>query len=665
MTLQGQMNKGARFAMLLLALMLLSVASPVQAASAPSAAEVKAALAAFKDADRRKWSDFQKQRAKVRHADLRKILDWIDLKSEGVSHGFEEVTAFIADNPDWPDQWSLQRRAEEVMPPSLSDERVLAWFSEREPVSVDGRIRYGAALLNTGRRKEAETFLRETWISGDFGPRQESQYLKLYAPYLTQADHVDRLERLLWDDRHEAAKRLLNRVDKDHRLLAIARSRLALKKGGVDSAIAQVPKHLQNDPGLLFDRIRWRRRKGRDDQALDMLLNANPTNNAPEQWWEERGLMARKALKDGLITDAYRIAKNHGLDDGGQFAAAEWLAGWIALRYLNDADAALNHFSNLYGKVNYPISRARAAYWAGRASEALNQKKSAALWYSIGARFPTTFYGQLAGAREGKGELKIPPDARPDATETHAFEHHELVRMALLLHKIGAVREVDPFLLHLVNLSQSAGWRALTADLALEFERPDLAVRIAKKSVLAGQPLIAPGYPKITLPKMNLPQSLPQPERPLLLALIRQESGFNPLAVSSAGARGMMQIIPTTARRLARKIKLRYSKSLLTADPDYNMTIGTYYLASLLDRYEGSYVLALAAYNAGPSRVSAWIKDYGDPRDGATDPIDWIENIPFNETRNYVQRILESLQIYRARLGNTQIALTLEQDLTR
>ncbi|CCQ73475.1 lytic transglycosylase domain-containing protein [Magnetospira sp. QH-2] len=664
MKLQGRIN--GWFVVTALVVLLAVFVTPLKThAAAPSKAEITAAKAAFKAADKKKWNTFRKHRNQVRHTDLRKILDWIDLKSEGNSHTFDEITAFIADNPDWPGQWTLQRRAEETMPPGLSDERVAAWFSEREPVSVDGRIRYGAALLNSGKRDEARVFLKDTWINGDFGPRQERQYLKLYAKHLDRADHKARLDRLLWDDRHVAAKRMLNKVDKNHRLLAIARSRLALRKGGVDRAIAQVPKSLKNDPGLIYERIRWRRRKGREGQALELMLSMKPTDQAPEQWWEERSILTRIALKKGQVTDAYRIAKNHGLESGSQFAAAEWLAGWIALRYLGDADVALNHFSNLYGKVNFPISRARAAYWAGRANEALNQKKSAALWYGIGSRFPTTFYGQLAGAKEGKSALHIPPDARPDAQETGIFEKNELVRMALLLDRIGEVKRVNPFLLRLVDLSQSAGWRALTADLALELERPDLAVRIAKKSVLAGQPLIAPGYPKITLPDAHISKKLPTPEKPLVLSVIRQESGFNPRAISRAGARGMMQLMPTTAKRLARKSKVRYSKTRLTSDPDYNMTIGQTYLATLLDRYEGSYILSLAAYNAGPSRVKAWIGAFGDPREGIADPVDWIENIPFNETRNYVQRILESLQVYRARLGNTQIALTLEQDLNR
>lgn len=651
---------------LVMALMLAPVlADAAEVPPKPSAADVKNVERAYSAADRGKWKRFRSLVRRIEDPLLRKVLLWTDMKRPESSVSFEVISEFIAANPDWPGQWHLQRRAEESMPPSLPDPRVLAWFSEREPVSVDGRIRYGQALLSEGKPDEAREFVTRTWISGDFGPRQERQFLSLYKKLLTRDHHEARLDRLLWDDRHTAARRMLSRVSKGQGLLARARTALALRRGGVDAAIARVPAELRSGPELSYERVRWRRRKGRDESAMELLLSLPPQPDNAEDWWIEREVLARKALHRGRITDAYRLAKEHGMDSGAAFAAAEWLAGWIALTFLKDHDAALNHFSNLYGKVNFPISRARAAYWAGRASASLGQRKGAQIWYGIASRFPTTFYGQLATARMGRGELRIPPDARPDAQETYAFGRHELVRVSKVLAAAGQKKRIGNFILRLADLSQSAGWRALAADLALSLERPDLAVRVSKKSVLEGQPLIAPGYPVLTLAVPPRISAGDRPEQALVHALIRQESGFNERAVSRAGARGLMQLMPRTARQVARKSGLRYSKRRLLTSPDYNTQLGQAHLAKLLKRYDGSYILSLAAYNAGTGRVKGWLNDYGDPRFGGTDPIDWIESLPFSETRNYVQRVMEALQVYRTRLDKTQVALSLEKDLHR
>ena len=661
-TSRSVMRLAAAGGLALLCVLLFS--SPNLAAKTPTG-DAKLVADALKVAKKGKWSLYHKYRRRISDPLLRKVLLWTELKDPGASASFEDISTFIAANPDWPGQWHLQRRAEEAMPPSLSDSRVLAWFNEREPVSVDGRIRYGQALISQGKVEKAREFVVRTWITGNFGPRQERQFYSLYRKFLTREHHEARLDRLLWDDRHKAARRMLKRVGKDLQNLAVARSRLALRLGGVDAAIARVPKHLKDHPGLQYERLRWRRRKGRDKDALALLLSLAPQKDKPAKWWIEREILSRKALKNGSVTDAYRLARDHGLESGAAFAGAEWLAGWIALSFLEDYDVALNHFSNLYGKVSYPISRARAAYWAGRASAALGQRKSAEIWYDIAARFPTTFYGQLAATRMGRGDLKIPPDAKPDAEETDAFEAHELVRVAHRMARIGQNKRIDPFVLRLIELSQSAGWRALAADLALRLDRPDLAVRVSKRSVLEGQPLIAPGYPTLTLPEPRKVKPAKRPEPSLIHALIRQESGFNERAVSRAGARGLMQLMPRTARQVSRKVGLRYSKNRLTSSPTYNTTLGQTYLAGLLDRFDGSYILSLAAYNAGTGRVRSWLKEYGDPRRSDTDPIDWIESIPFSETRNYVQRVMEALQVYRVRLGKTRVALSLERDLHR
>jgi soluble lytic murein transglycosylase len=630
-----------------------------------SSADVRDGRIAFKAADAGDWDTARTAAAEIGDPLAAKLLFWFDVTRLGGSGSFADITKFISENPDWPDQKVLCLRAEEAIDDTVADQTILSWFDGREPVTTEGRVRLGAALLNAGEVERARAVIRDVWVHGRFSIDAERTFYTTYRNLLIVDDHVERLDRLLWQGRLSEARRMLGKVDAKYRALAEARLRLREMDRNVDGAIAKVPPALKEDPGLIYERLRWRRRKGRDLSARE-LLKAYPLDNArPRLWWAERSILARDALAEGHVSEAYRIARDHALTEGAGFAEAEWLAGWIALRFLEEPKVAFTHFTTMFRGVKYPISRARGAYWAARAAEADLRPNMAELWYQTAAQYPTTYYGQLAANRlNPASELQLPPDPHPSAEETAFFEGHELVRAVRMLAAFGQTDRLSPFLLHLGKLSDSAGWKDLVASLAATLGRPDLSVAIAKQAVQHDRPLIANGYPSIRVPEVDSTLA-PSAEVPLILAMVRQESAFNFKAISRAGARGLMQLLPTTARTVAGKLKLSYSRQRLTADPDYNLKIGRAYVSTLLDTFNGSYILALAAYNAGPARVKQWQQVNGNPRGNVIDAVDWIESIPFAETRNYVQRTLENLQIYRTMLNETKVALRLESDLKR
>ncbi len=596
---------------------------------------------------------------------LAKVLRWLNYTQPNSGATFAEITDFIRTNPDWPQIPTLLRRAEEAISVATPDSVVIAWFSDHKPQTVDGAIAYGKALVNAGEADKAATLLRRTWITGNFGPLQEREFLANFRQMLTDADQVARLDRLLWEHQDTAAEQQMVRVNDDQRVLAQARMALDNAAPNAEALAAKVPDALKNDPGLIYEMVRYRRQHNMDDQAIELLKH--PLRNAvhPDMWWSERAILARRALQQGQISQAYDIARDHGQTEGAGFADAEWLSGWIALRFLDDREVALNHFSAMYDHVTTPQSRARAAYWAGRADEALGRGDDAVRWFNQAARHVTTFYGQLAASRLDHEQLwPLPADPLPTAEDIQSFERHELVRAARMLGEIKETDLLRPFMLRMNEQAKTAGERALAADLATTLGRADIAVTVAKQSERQGVPLIASGYP---IPRLQVAE---KPEQALVLGLIRQESAFHFEAVSSAGARGLMQLMPATAAKVAKALKVVFKKkealaSALTRNPSLNVKLGSAYLNDLLDDFNGSYILSVAAYNAGPSRVRKWIRDMGDPRNPEVDPVDWIESIPYSETRNYVQRVLEGVQIYRRRLGTTDLARSLEGDLHR
>lgn len=625
-----------------------------------SSADKERYKAAFKDAGKSRWSQAKRKSAAAENPLPGKVIRWLEMTRRGANVSFKSYIQFIEANPHWPRQHMLRQRAEEAIRFSTPTEDILAWFAKHEPVTTDGRVMLGRALLKAGLREEAAEVLRAAWVEGAFGRKQERQFVAGYRHMLTREDHLRRMDRLLWDGHRHQAARMLNLVPSEIRALATARIRLRRNRRSVGDVLRRVPDDLTSHPGLLYERLRWRRRRGRVDEALEILESPPLDLVRPDLWWDEREIVTRRVLERGEAARAYELARDHRLEYGADYAEAEWLAGWIALSFLKQPAKALVHFERLYEVVRYPISLARGAYWAARAEEALGNTFGAREWYSKAAEFNLTYYGQLAAARIDAENLPSDPSERPQPNAGHiaAFNAHELVRVVLQLDELGQGRYMRSFFDRITEVFDEPEMQVLAGRLALSLDRPDLAVRLARRAYRRGEALTAAGYPVIDVPDGG-------PEQALLLSITRQESNFKTRARSPSGARGLMQLMPATARAMARKVRVKYSRARLTRDPEYNLKLGRAYISWLLRRYDGSYVLSIAAYNAGPVAVNRWVREHGDPRTPQIDPLDWVEMIPYKETRNYVQRVLENLHVYRQRLSEQQIAYSLHQDLTR
>jgi soluble lytic murein transglycosylase len=616
---------------------------------------VRAALAA---AERGDWRAVDGLGGRLADPVAGKLLVWLRATRGDGSLSFGEIAAFLAANPDWPNGAALLRRAEEILPEEKSARAVVSWFAGREPSTPYGRFRLARAYLELGDQKRAGELARRSWRGGDlYYPDLERTFRTTFASLLSMGDHRARLDALLWDGRDTAARRLYDVVGSDRRALAEARILLRQQKRNADAAVAAVPPALRADPGLTYERIRRLRQKGLEAEARKLLAEIKQDAGRPDLWWTERHALARDALRQGRAAEAYAIARAHALSEPSDYAEAEWLAGWIALRFLHKPEAARNHFLNMAKVVRFPISVARAAYWAGRAGEVAGDKPFAMGWYRSAAAHPTTFYGRLAAERVSPdATLVLPPAPEPSRMDRAAFAGHELVRAARLLAAHGQEDAARTFIRRLGEIRDVPSWQAMTAELAGEIGGTGLGVATAKRAMREGFLLFEQAYPLMTLPIAA--ERLPHPVEPaLVLAMIRQESEFDRGAISSAGARGLMQLMPGTAKQVAASLDLPYSPDRLTRDPAYNVKLGRAYLSKLLGSFDGSVALAFAAYNAGPARVRQWLDTYGDPRGGRVDLIDWIEMLPFAETRNYVQRAIENRWVYQARLNGDSVLL--------
>ena len=576
---------------------------------------------------------------------LETVLQWLRLVHSGEDIQFNEIKTFLDAHPVWPKRGKLLSRAEVKLDDKVDLAIRLAWFDINPPRTTKGRLTWIKTLNQAGRSEDHRAAVRYTWLESRFSRSQQRSFLRKYGKHIEPKLHWNRLDRLLWLGRTSAARTTMPLVSKKRRHLAEARIRLRRMSGGVDEAIRRVPVALRSDPGLIYERLRWRHRRGMKDKARDLLWDVPVEQEFPYLWWRERARQVRYALDEGRVDDAYLLAASHIQREGRALADAQWHAGWVALRFNDKTREAAHYFAALYAGVTTPISRARGAYWAGRAMEASGTKTEANKWYRLAMRHPTTFYGQLASDKLPSIIRSLPKEP---ITRAQAFDDvnlNPLAETVQALWDVGQIKLSRTFLRTLALAANTRNDAAAIAKLAHSLGQTDIAVYAARHAARRGFILIGAGYPIITLP----PGSELEPA--LTHAIIRQESGFDESARSRAGALGLMQLMPRTARQVSKGLKLRYSRARLTTEPTYNIRLGSRYLQTQLNDFNGSYVLALAAYNAGPHRVRRWIKERGDPRQPGVDVIDWIERIPFSETRNYVQRVLEGLHVYRLRFG--------------
>jgi soluble lytic murein transglycosylase len=617
--------------------------------------------AAFKAVELDRWVDARRIAAMAKNKLPAKVVQWLDLTRPGPGRSFDEISRFMRDNPGWPYQSTLQAMAERNMPSDMPAGDVVDWFHGRDPQTGYGAAALARAYGAQGRPAVATDLLRAAWRQDNFDSEgDERAFLGEFAGFIRPEDHLARLDRLMWNRDEASIRRMIPLVDAGHQALALARIALMKKDNSAVSLVANVPAALQHDAGLLFELARSRRKAEDYLGAAAALDPPPPVIGRPDIMWPELEDASRRAVLRGDMSVAYRLAAGHQATDGVTFADGEWLAGWIALRFLDDYKQSYVHFTGLYTGVTSPISKARGAYWAGRAAEEMGDLATAQNWYRAAASIQTTYYGQLASTRLGSRDaLQFGPMPQPTKAERGKFEGRELVRVVRLLAQVDQSDRARVFLQKMSDDSDQPAELRMMADLAHEIGRDDLAVMVAKGAHSKGIELIDYLFPVRAIAPG------PGPEPALLLAVIRQESAFDVKAVSSAGALGLMQLMPFTAKHVAKTLKVRFRKNDLTKDGSYNIQLGRAYLQELIQFFDQSYVLAIAAYNAGPDRVNQWIRLYGDPRDYGVDVVDWVETIPLSETRNYVQRVLENLQVYRHRLGGSQIVQSLQQDLTR
>lgn len=593
----------------------------------------------------------------------RKLVLWAMIDSAGSSVDFFTLDSAQKQLADWPRAARRQAAAEKALAlANISPSATIAWFTSREPSTPEGAMALASAYQQSARTPDAQALIRSWWRGHSFGPDQQSVMLSRFGIHLTADDHAQRLATLLYSGGSASASAMMQLVGSDQRALAEARLALRGDRSDAMQRIGAVPAALQSDPGLAFDRARYLRKRNLDTLAIGYARNFPKTfasQEAASAVWTERRALMMAAIRSGDSQGAYQAVANHGLTSGADLAEAEFFAGWVALNKLKNPTLAEEHFARVQASSQTPITQSRALYWRGRAAAARGDTAAAQTYWSEGGKYVTAFYGQLAAEKAGITKISLPVEAAPTAQDRSRFDTIELVRAARMLGDLGEKDAFRAFVLAADDAMPSATELGLLVDMARLYGDQDLSMRVVRAGAMRNLILPVRGYPVRVAP-----QGFGLPEPAFTLAITRQESGFDPLVRSPVGARGMMQLMPGTAQAVARRIGVGYSPSAMD-DAGFNMRLGASYLGQITDELGGSYAMAAAGYNAGPGRARQWASECGDPRQSTVDPADFVECIPFAETRNYVMRIMENMQVYRARLNGGTAPLTLTADLHR
>jgi soluble lytic murein transglycosylase len=638
---------------------LLMAPGPAEALYSLSSGDEDIYQEAFQLLANKRGSDAVAQARRASDPILKDVILGLYLGTDESEQDFETYQSFLDSHSNWPGSLTkpIGKQAARHMDAGLPASKALDFFKRYPPVSDDEFRRQVAALLSVGRTKEAHAATRNRWHETGMGEKEQDAFLHSFGKQITANDTFIRLDNMLWDGQKEQAKQLFKHLPPASKKLAQARIALAEHSKKAQTLLNAVPPNLQNTPGLLYERIRWRFKSEDTNGAVALLEKAGEPTHHQEAWWNLRNRAVRELLQDGQYQRAYKLAHNHGMMKGSSFAEGEFLSGWIALRFLNQPAKALAHFERLYEGTTSPISLGRAAYWCGRAYEALNENANAQNWYRKAVVNGTTYYGQLsASSLYGNSTISVPAPPLGSETQSDFEDSIEAARIAAL-EQVGETKLAGQFAIALAqSFTQEQQFRLL-GNMAMEMKRGDIAVKVSKEAAKKQILLPGEGYP--LLPSLS---GLPKDQAALVHALIRQESEFDPGAVSSSNAQGLMQMLPSTAKYVSKKNSFGESRPNLF-DPETNLRYGTAYVEELQSDFDQYLPLVIASYNAGPNAVRRWVDKMGDPRQEEIDSIDWIESIPYSETRNYVQRVLEGLQVYRARLSGGSTLLALESDL--
>ena len=597
-----------------------------------------------------KWPTALKTAKKAKDKSIYNFIQWRHLLTKGNKASYYEYKTFIDANEDYPRIGRIKYLSEhKLSTESISPKKIIDWYSIDEPLSGFGKMILGESFILQGNIEKGTSLIKDGWITAELSKSELRFYRKKFKKYLNADDYIKRADYLAWNNKYWDLQRLIRYLPKDYELLYTARQLLMSKSYGVDNAISKVPAKFKNDAGLNYDRLKWRRKRGRVDSSLEILLKVKNTKDylvRPDKWWIEREIISRSLIYKKKYELAYKISSKHALTDGPEYAAAEWMSGWIALSFLDDPLLAKDHFENFYNNVSYPISTSRGAYWLAKTYQKLGKQDLATEWFEKAAKFLTTYYGQLAFIELKPNEtFELSKDIEVSKEYKEYFYKKELVKITYLLHELNEDKYAKHILRHLANDKIDSGSEILAAELATSIDRFDFAIQIAKIASYEKRFHNTFNYPIISTP--NYINGRKIPETAFILSIIRQESEFDLSANSHAGAKGLMQLMPYTAKLVAKQANLPYSKSRLTKDAEYNINLGSHYIAGLMLEYDGAYPFAIAAYNAGPKRVRYWKKINKNPQKNQINYVDWIELIKFKETRNYVQRVLENYNVYR------------------
>ncbi len=607
-----------------------------------------------------KWPTALKTAKRAKDKSIYNFIQWRHLLTKGNKASYYDYKTFIDKNEDYPRLGRVKYLAEhKLSTDTISPKKIIDWFGVDEPLSGFGKMILGESIILNGNTQKGISYIKEGWITAELSKSELRFYRKKFKKYLNADDYIKRADYLAWNNKYWDLKRLLRYLPKDYELLYSARQLLMSKSYGVDNAISKVPAKFKNDAGLNYDRLKWRRKRGRVDSSVEILVKIKNTKNylvRPDKWWFEREIISRSLIYKKKYTLAYKIASNHALTDGPEYAAAEWMSGWIALSFLDDPLLAKDHFENFYNNVGYPISTSRGAYWLAKTYQKLGKNELANEWFGKASNFLTTYYGQLAFMELNPNQpFELSKDIEVSKEYRDYFFKKELVKTVYLLDELNEDKYTKHILRHLANDDINNGSEVLAAELATSIDRFDFAIQIAKIASYEKRFHNKYNYPIISTP--NYINGRKIPDTAFILSIIRQESEFDLSANSHAGAKGLMQLMPYTAKVVAKQAKLPYSKSRLTRDAEYNINLGSHYIAGLILEYDGAYPFAIAAYNAGPKRVRYWKKINKNPQKNQIDYVNWIELIKFKETRNYVQRVLENYNVYRYILAQKPVTM--------
>ncbi|MCQ2914731.1 MAG: lytic transglycosylase domain-containing protein [Alphaproteobacteria bacterium] len=577
----------------------------------------------------------------------KKIVDWIRL-SQSDYGPYDAYMNFATKNMDWPRIYQIKKNAESSLIHANDTDVLYNWYQSHEPTFPESTLKKSEIMMEKRKWSIAVPELYKLWSTTKMSPEQSRNVETDLKLILTPHDYDARVEMLFNNGETNNAKVLLSKISKDYEHKALLRLALQTNERQGAKFFKDAPDYIQSDENVMYDLLKWYRKNNQTSEAISLLNKFSKLPNKDINFFEklatERLFLIRNLLNSHDYKDAYNLSKDHHLKEGINFADLEWISGWIALRFLKKPDIAINHFKNMLAMVKSPISIARAEYWIGRALDQSKRPTEARPWFVKASEKQTTLYGQLANRRLGH-QVEMLNEMPPTPEAVKRIENNELYQMAKLLYDNGIMALIDTFITKLFsNLSNNEDISALIYALAHEFKRPDLAVIWSRRARTNNISSVNIGYPV-----WNVEHDL-RIEQALVLSIVRQESNFSTQAISPVGARGMMQLMPSTAKLVAKKKKLKFSTQNLNLDPDYNASLGSTYLADLVAKFDGQLILAIAAYNAGPSNVKKWIKQNGKPGE-KYDPVDWIELIPFPETRNYVQRVLENLYIYRSHMN--------------